>query len=169
MPKVTFQNEIVTVDVPAGTTLLDAAQKAGVDVFRGLWSDYHCPTFPFSSYGSCNRCKVWVTGLSPDAVNPRTRKEIQGWRVNGALPAIGNQRLACQVVVQGDVEVRTRAGGPPRAQTTEWLPDPARANKPRPVVEAKPAVAPAPAAPPAAPTGGEVAPAAAAPAAPGAQ
>ncbi len=146
MPKVTFQNEIVTVEVPAGTTLLDAAQKAGVDVFRGLWSDYHCPAFPFGSYGSCNRCKVWVSASAPDAVNPRTKKEIQRWRVNGALPSTGNQRLACQVVVSGDVEVRTRTGGPPRPLTTEWLPDPARANKPRPAAEPKPEAHAAPAA-----------------------
>src|SRR5437762_13704245 len=101
-------NEQVTVDVPAGTTLLDAAEKNGIDVFRGIWPGFHCGTPPFFVRGSCNRCKLWVSPLAPGAINEKTGKEKARFRVNGTIPAMGNLRLACQVLVSGDVEVRTR-------------------------------------------------------------
>jgi len=71
VPKVTFLNEVVTIEVPAGATVRDAADRAGLSLFRGLWPELHCGTFPFVGPllgdGSCNRCKVWVTPLQPGA------------------------------------------------------------------------------------------------------
>jgi ferredoxin len=119
MPKVTFLNEQVTVEAKAGQTLLEVAQKSGINLFRGLWQEFHCS----SNQGWCNRCKVWATGLTPDAINPRTKRENQRIRLNGALPKTGTMRLACQVVVSGDCEVRSRAGFE-RSATLEWAPDP---------------------------------------------
>jgi ferredoxin len=124
VPKITFMNEQVTVEVPAGTNLLDAAEQGGIDVFRGIWPGLHCGVAPFFARGSCNRCKLWVSPLAEGAVNPKTRKETSGLRLNGTIPASGNLRLACQVTVSGDVEVRTRAGGPERKPNPDWAPDP---------------------------------------------
>ncbi len=123
MPKVTFMNELVTVEAPAGRTLLDVAEEHGINVFRGLWPELHCGGDGQRS-AWCNRCKVWVNGLAPGALGPRTKKEQRKLYVNGALPAQGTMRLACQVVIQGDCEVRTRAGGVERKPNPEWAPDP---------------------------------------------
>jgi ferredoxin len=113
-------NELVTVEAPAGKNLLELAEEHGISVFRGIWPELHCQR----TMGWCNRCKVWVTGLQPNAINPRTKKEQSRYRLGGAIPPGGNMRLACQVIVQGDCEVRTRAGGPERARDAEWAPDP---------------------------------------------
>ena len=125
MPKVTFMNELKTVEVPAGATLLEAAEQNGIDIFRGIWPSFHCGVFPFVSKGSCNRCKLWVTPLVPGAINERTSKEKSRLRMfNGSMPLTGNMRLACQVKLTGDCEVRTRVGGPEHTPDTVWNADP---------------------------------------------
>ncbi len=98
MPKVHFLNEYLTVDVPEGTTLLDAADEHGVQIYRGMWPNWNC-----SGLGMCGRCKVWVP--SSDAVSRLTLSE-RFRRVKG------EQRLACQVLILDDMEVRTRPIGP---------------------------------------------------------
>ncbi len=106
MPKVEFEREGVTVEARAGQTLLAVAEAAGVELFRGLWPGLHCRRAP----GWCNRCKVWVRGDAPGAVNAPTKKERARLRLNGRVR--GELRLACQVTLAGDVRVHTRAGGP---------------------------------------------------------
>src|SRR5205814_2338762 len=59
--------------------------------------------------GWCGRCKVWAAPLAPGGLNEKTRSEV-GLRLFGSVPKDGTARLACQAVVGGDVEVRTRAG-----------------------------------------------------------
>jgi ferredoxin len=86
VPKVEFEREGVVVEARAGQTLLEVAEEAGVEVFRGLWPELHCQ----KQRGWCRRCKVWV-------------------RDEGA-PA--TMRLACQVEVRADLSVHTRSGGP---------------------------------------------------------
>lgn len=120
MPKVTFQNELITVEVAPGRNLLEIAEDSGIEVFRGIWPGLHCDRMK----GWCNRCKLWATPLAPGALNERTSKEKARFRLNGRLPSGGNMRLACQVIVSGDCEVRTRAGAPPRTLNAEWAPDP---------------------------------------------
>lgn len=121
LPKITFLNEQVTVDAAVGETLLDVAQRHGINLFRGLWQGIRCcarhPT------GWCGRCKVYAKPLTPDALSPRTWAERLPLRVNGALPRVGTLRLACQTRIHGDVEVRTRSGFeiPP---SLDWPPDP---------------------------------------------
>lgn len=114
MPKITFERELIDVDVRPGETLLDAAEKAGIDVFRGMWPGLHCNRVK----GWCNRCKVWVTPSSPQAVNPPTLKERSPLKLGGRVS--GTLRLACQVQVQGDVVVHTRVGGPPVRDNVDW-------------------------------------------------
>jgi ferredoxin len=121
VPKVTFLNELITVDAKAGQTLRDVAEKTGINLFRGLFQGVHCS----GNQGWCNRCKVWATPLAEGALNPRTRKEKRGFRLNGKLPPNGNMRLACQTVVSGDCEVRTRPGYVQmRPQSLAWDADP---------------------------------------------
>jgi len=114
MPKVTFEREQIVVDAQKGSTLLDVAEKAGVDVFRGMWTGLHCKRIT----GWCNRCKVWVKPEAPNAVNPPTAKEKMPLRLNGRVS--GTMRLACQVQVLGDVTVHTRAGGPAVKLNATW-------------------------------------------------
>ncbi len=116
MPKVRFEREDITVEAPAGQNLLRLAEKAGINVFRGMWPELHCE----SGGGWCNRCKVWVKPLAEGAVNPPTKKETSPFRLNGRVT--GNQRLACQVIVSGDIVVHTRVGGPAVKANPDWQP-----------------------------------------------
>jgi ferredoxin len=109
VPKVEFEREGIVAEARPGQTVLDVAEAAGIDVFRGLWPELHCGR----RRGWCNRCKVWVRpgdGGSGDALNPPTATEQARLRLNGRVR--GDMRLACQVVPRGDVRVHTRAGGP---------------------------------------------------------
>jgi ferredoxin len=106
VPKVEFEREGVVVDARAGQTLLEVADSAGVQLFRGIWPELHCKL----RRGWCNRCKIWVRA-DASAINPPTDKEKARLRLNGRVR--GSMRLACQVTVRGDVSVQTRAGGPP--------------------------------------------------------
>ena len=136
MPKVDFEREGVTVEARAGQTLLEVAESAGIDVFRGIWPTLHCGSRP----GWCNRCKLWVHPDSDGAVNPPTAKETARLRLNGRVH--GEQRLACQVQVRGDVRVHTRAGGPiVRPTLAGRAPEWKNALSQRPPAPAKPAVA----------------------------
>jgi len=119
LPKVTFVNEQITVEAKPGENLLEICERSEINVFRGLFQGFHCG----GAKGWCNRCKVWATPLQPGAVNERTGAEKRRLRLNGAIPLHGTMRLACQVMVQGDVEVRTRSGFEvlPNA---EWTQDP---------------------------------------------
>ena len=112
--KVRYEREDNTVEAKAGQNLLQVAEKAGISVFRGMWPELHCG----GSSAWCNRCKVWVKPLAEGAVNPPTGKETSPLRINGRVH--GNQRLACQVVLSGDVVVHTRVGGPAVQQNQDW-------------------------------------------------
>jgi hypothetical protein len=62
---------------------------------------------------------VWVKPEAQGAINPPTSAERLP-RVNGRVS--GSMRLACQVVVSGDVVVHTRSGGPAVRPNAEWAP-----------------------------------------------
>jgi ferredoxin len=96
--KVEFEREGVVVEARAGQTLLDVAEDAGVELFRGLWPALHCRR----RRGWCGRCKVWV----------------------GEAGGAATMRLACGVVVgERELRVHTRAGGPrPRASLETGAP-----------------------------------------------
>jgi len=96
--KVEFEREGVVVEARAGQTLLDVAEAAGVDVFRGLGPELHCRR----RHGWCRRCKVWLS------------------EAGGAA----TMRLACSVAVgERELRVHTRAGGPrPRASLETGAP-----------------------------------------------
>jgi len=102
VPKVHFLNEYLTVDAPEGSLVLDLAKDNGVQIFRGLWPSWNC-----GGLGICGRCKVWLPAdakVSPPTLPEQIRRTI-------GLDS-GDQRLACNVKVEGDVEVRVKPIAP---------------------------------------------------------
>ena len=96
MPKVTFQPDGRAAEVPRGTTLLDAADAAGVEL-------------PSNCGGvcACTTCHVWVeAGLG-------TLSEIEEReddRLQEAMGLSAHSRLACQAKL-GDADVVVRIPG----------------------------------------------------------
>jgi ferredoxin len=87
--KVHFLTEDLLVEAPAGASLLDVARKSGADITFGCRS------------GSCGTCRVRVDrGL--ERCSPMTAEERD---FLAGLNAPADQRLACQVTVQGDVDI----------------------------------------------------------------
>jgi len=89
MPKITFKPENKTVEVPAGTPLMQVAEENGSSI------TFSCRV------GVCGSCIVNVD-KGMENLSPKTDVEKSTLEALGAKP---NQRLACQCVVNGDVEV----------------------------------------------------------------
>lgn len=90
MPWVSFQPSGCRVEVPAGSTLLDAALAAGLPIARACGAD-----------GLCGRCGLRV--LAGDAgIDVEDEGEARTKRRNRLDPEL---RLACRTHVLGDVEV----------------------------------------------------------------
>ena len=87
--KVHFLLEDLLVEAPEGTSLQRIADAAGADITFG------CRT------GSCGTCRVRITeGLQHCSdPGPEERDFLQG------LDAPADQRLACQVIVNGEVDI----------------------------------------------------------------
>lgn len=87
--KVHFLLEDLLVEAPSGTPLRDIADATGADITFGCGS------------GSCGTCRVRVTeGLEHCSEPESEEKEFLR-----ALQAPPDHRLACQVCVNGDVEI----------------------------------------------------------------
>ncbi len=94
MPTVFFEAENCKVEVPAGTTLRKAAQKAGISVYGGVNRFVNCRGF-----GLCGTDKVAVKpGECVSALTFFEKLQL------GDKP---KERLACQIKVQGDITVNT--------------------------------------------------------------
>jgi len=91
VPVVAFQPSGRTVEVPAGSTLLDAAIAAGLPIARACGAD-----------GLCGRCAVRVLSSAPDGLEAVSESEAATRRRNRIDPEL---RLACRARVLGDVEV----------------------------------------------------------------
>lgn len=90
MPLVSFQPSGRAIEVPAGSTLLDAALAVGLPIARACGAD-----------GLCGRCGVRVL-RGADAVDAESAAELATRRRNRLDPAL---RLACRARVRADVEV----------------------------------------------------------------
>ena len=108
MPTVTFVNEKKSIEVPAGANLRSEAIKAGVQLYPTPHNYVNCMGFGF-----CHSCKVIVKkGL--ENVSHQSLFEKTTMTVLNPLTffaRIGNEsnlRLACQMQVNGDVEVQTQ-------------------------------------------------------------
>ena len=94
MPTVFFENENRKVEVPVGTSLRKAAQLAGVSVHGSVNKVLNCRGF-----GLCGTDMVQIKPT--DNITGLTFKEkLQ-------LGDSPKERLACQVTVNGDINVNT--------------------------------------------------------------
>jgi len=94
MPTVFFEAENRKVEVPAGTTLRKAAQKAGVSVYGGVNKIVNCRGF-----GLCGTDKV--------IAKPAECVSSFSFFEKLQLGDKAKERLACQVKIQGDITVNT--------------------------------------------------------------
>jgi 2Fe-2S ferredoxin len=91
VPLVSFQPSGRAIEVPAGSTLLEAALAAGLPIARACGAD-----------GLCARCALRIlagAGTGVDAAGPDEAAVRERNRLDPAL------RLACRAHVTGDVEV----------------------------------------------------------------
>ncbi len=118
MPIVTFAREHITIDVPSGTTVREAAKQCGIELYSHVFKVINCYGF-----GLCGECRVIVTDGAERLSTP-SAKEF-GWlrpRKERHLGPRGiytseGERLPCQAQVLGPVTVwtRPRDGRPPKA------------------------------------------------------
>jgi len=93
MPKVTFQPAGKTVEVPVGTSILDAADEAGVEL------PHNC-----GGVCACVTCHVWV---EQGFESLSALEEREDDKLNEAVGLDSTSRLGCQASVGGaDVVVR---------------------------------------------------------------
>ena len=88
--RIRFQPSGQTLRVPLGTTLFDAARRAGLPMASACGAD-----------GLCARCGVRVLA-GAEALRPEAEAERRQKVRNRIDPAL---RLACRVAVTGDLEV----------------------------------------------------------------
>ncbi|MBF0105073.1 MAG: (2Fe-2S)-binding protein [Deltaproteobacteria bacterium] len=92
MPTINFLYDRKSIEVSSGTTMQEAADTAGA-------------TIPFGCrMGSCGSCRCLIKKGSEN-VNAPTNEEVE---LFDNLTSVGNnERLACQIVVYGDVEIQS--------------------------------------------------------------
>ena len=96
MPRVTFLPHGVSVEVPPGTSILDAADAAGVDL------PHNC-----GGVAACTTCHVWVAEGRASLSEIEEREDD---RLNEAAGLAPTSRLGCQACV-GATDVRVRIPG----------------------------------------------------------
>jgi len=99
MPLVFFEREGKTLSVNAGWNLRKLARANGIKIYRGINSLINC-----RGNGICGTCKVEVFTSDQHSVSPRTameEKHLSGY-------SNPNLRLSCQVVVHGNLRVKTQ-------------------------------------------------------------
>jgi 2Fe-2S ferredoxin len=109
MPKIVFRDKNRTINVPRGTSVLDAALDNGLSMYHTCGGN-----------ASCSTCRVRVLSGS-EFLSPIEDAESQ---VLDSFDLKPPHRLACQAQVLGDVEVeipgREKA---PRSNKTPKLPE----------------------------------------------
>lgn len=103
MPVVKFVNEKKQIQVPAGANLRQEAIKAGVQLYPHIHQLLNC-----HGLSVCGTCRVRITKGMENAT-PLGRCE--NLRLKTSFAYIGNEetmRLACQTLVNGDMDVETR-------------------------------------------------------------
>lgn len=89
MPLVSFLDDDLTEDVPAGTKMATAAENAGASLLFGCRS------------GNCGKCRIRVKSGAENLSAPQ-EKELSFLRL---IEAKANERLACQVRINGDCAI----------------------------------------------------------------
>jgi ferredoxin len=92
MPKVTFAHDKLTVEVPVGTTVQQAVVLAKA-------------TLPFGCrLGSCGTCRCLILSGNEN-LNALTEAEQDLF--DNLTHVAANERLGCQLVIQGDVVIQS--------------------------------------------------------------
>ena len=91
MPKVKFTKDNLEIEVPAGTKLVDIAEQKGASL------NFSCKE------GVCLTCLCNVA-KGMENLNAKTENEKSTLEAFGAQP---NQRLACQIIINGDCEIES--------------------------------------------------------------
>src|SRR5919199_1061285 len=96
MPKVTFVNEKMEIEVPQGANLRKEARKAGVEVHKGLERYLNC-----RGNGLCGTCRVLVKkGMENLSPKGRLERFTLATSPSTAMAIVGHEdemRLSCQV------------------------------------------------------------------------
>jgi uncharacterized 2Fe-2S/4Fe-4S cluster protein (DUF4445 family) len=88
MPTIHFTNQATRLDVPAGTSLLEAVRRAGVELET-----------PCEGTGTCGKCRVRLSQATRSQAHEADHDSLtQAERADGLV-------LACLTTVEGDVEV----------------------------------------------------------------
>ncbi|SMO57278.1 2Fe-2S iron-sulfur cluster-binding protein [Halorubrum cibi] len=98
MPTVYYQGE--EIECEEGAVLRDVLKEAGLSVYNGRSKQFNC-----RGTGSCGTCAVQVDG---EVSEPGRKEKARLW-----LPPhhpSHDVRLACQIRVEGDVEVTKGRG-----------------------------------------------------------
>ena len=107
MPTVTFVNEKKTIEVPAGANLRSEAIKAGVQLYPFPHNYVNC-----FGFGICTSCRVIVKkGIENCSMQSLYEKGSMLSNPLTFFARLGHEkdlRLACQMQVNGDVEVQTQ-------------------------------------------------------------
>jgi uncharacterized 2Fe-2S/4Fe-4S cluster protein (DUF4445 family) len=93
MSQVNFVNKHRVLDVPAGTTILEAARKAGIRVES-----------PCNGEGKCGKCRVYTEQIEPTSAVLVSAGET-GQTVTAAQMERIGYVLACQACVGGDLKL----------------------------------------------------------------
>jgi len=91
MPKVRFEPEGIDIEVPAGTSILQASQKAGAQVGSAC-----------GGVCACSTCHVYVKQGLDDLSEPSDREEDI---LDKAFDVRPNSRLGCQSKLSEDADV----------------------------------------------------------------
>ncbi|MEK6233289.1 MAG: (2Fe-2S)-binding protein [Planctomycetales bacterium] len=108
MPIINFVNEKKQVQVPEGTNLRKAALDAGVELYSFPHNWVNCRGFSV-----CASCRVLIKkgGENVSEMGMLETGRLKYVPDPQAMAYIGNEkemRLACQTVVNGDVDVETK-------------------------------------------------------------
>ncbi len=107
MPTITFVNEKKTLEVPAGANLRREAIKAGVQLYPFPHNYLNC-----LGNGLCTSCRVIVKkGLENCSQQSTFEKVSMITNPLTFFARLGHEkdlRLACQMQVNGDIEVQTK-------------------------------------------------------------
>ena|SRR2546421_6605123 len=100
VPKVTFEMESMTIEIPQGQTVHDAATRGGIVLQRGFAAAHPC-----GGKGLCSgmACAIFLRTRDSAAVSAPTLKE----RILHRRLIKGGKRLACQCIPQRDLTVVT--------------------------------------------------------------
>ena len=103
MPTIKFVREKKEVECERGANLRTVAKEHGIELYPGMSKYFNCRGF-----GHCGECRVHVKKGMDNLSKPGIQERL---RVGMSFFRIGHEdevRLACQLRVEGDIEVETQ-------------------------------------------------------------